>query len=273
LWNTQTSDVSSTRFSAASYGWVALYEIWDLTEDSRLQSSYHIPLDASEVVLQLQSFLKFKMSDDGQRTFRRRWELGFPTSISHDTNVFSILRTVYILDRAPARDLGQPRWKSFVIPIETSGNLCATETILGSGRQTPFRPSLAYEYSLQFNEGNRHVFYRDTMGMSLLPCGQRVSTAIAIFELDLVSRKPGAHLVGHTFIHENELFYTASSFHPRLPLVAVGIAMKSGASWIKIWAFDTSKFPALFHLECQITDPEKERLRPRFPKFAHIVVI
>lgn len=222
-------------------GWVARYEIWDIEHDIRLVNRYDIPLEEAEVTLQIQQFRAFTWTVHKCR--EKKLQLRFPTSISSSINILSILRTVYLLDRGAKEGSEGSSWRFTTLPVNLLKPQNSSTGEFSEGGIKTSSPRLGYEYSLQFSESQRHILYRDALGMDILPYGgPSISTAIAVFELNITASSFSSHLVGHVQKGGALGYFGSCAFHPTLPiLVFYACSTGSGTAGIELWAFDTSK--------------------------------
>ncbi|TAQ84117.1 hypothetical protein B7494_g7557 [Chlorociboria aeruginascens] len=236
-------------------GWIATYEIWNLEGEPRLQHSYRIPLDSTEVSLQLQGFLELKPSGinhDGWHA--ARWELHFPTSISSAANVFSVLRTIYVVNRESKTTSGT--WRNFLLPLENQDpslvtlppgcrkyNWCEDQRRLREMR---------YIYKLQFSDNNRYLLYCDTLGPGFYMVTDKSPTwtNVAIFALNIHQPEANAKLIRKTSLMSSDAFFTDCSFHPGVPIVALSVfTIKQNTNTI-LFGFDLATSEDLYSIIC-----------------------
>jgi hypothetical protein len=89
--------------------WIARYELWSTEHANKLLLEITIPMDTSEVVLQMKQ--SFRHESDAS------WKTSFPLSISSDGLYLCILRTLYRLQLPSSRTVST--WKSIVLPLDT----------------------------------------------------------------------------------------------------------------------------------------------------------
>lgn len=90
-------------------GWTAHYELWSTEGSKQLIFETTIPLETSEIALQMRQAFRHEHESS--------WKTSFPTAISPDGLTLSILRTLYQFSRTSIRS--EPTWKTTILPLDS----------------------------------------------------------------------------------------------------------------------------------------------------------
>ncbi|KAK8043293.1 hypothetical protein PG993_005723 [Apiospora rasikravindrae] len=236
------SDIATMHKSCS--GWTARYQLWGTSsEATRLIQEYSIQLDENEVSLQVQRLMR--RPHNSKPSHGRLWEnrsvddelqLGFPILISrHDLNTFVILRTVYKLVRVGDSPPGV-RFDSYVVPLDFNARLASIWSPERPDSTKHMGSSVTYDYGFDFGNRDQYLLYRDNLGMQVQPKGVDVATTIAVFRLSLFgnTNRPPIFLLNRLVLQEEFVYYSAWSFHPALPILAV---QEAGRCAPILWSF------------------------------------
>ncbi|KAK7962969.1 uncharacterized protein PG986_003794 [Apiospora aurea] len=245
------SDLS--RMHQSCSGWTARYQLWDTSSEfPQLAQEYSIPLDANDVRLQVQHFLrrspKFTPNLEvlqGAEYPKDELQLAFPMLISrHDINTFVILRTLYKLVRVGGSP-GDVQFDSFVIPLDFDAKLASIWSPRHSKSGYRLASDIVYEYGFEFESEDKYLLYRDTTALDDLPTkGDTFATTLAVFELSLfmnTNRAP-VHFLNSLVRDPGCKHLTHWSFHPTLPILAVH---ERGSCAAALWSFTDGEFHEL----------------------------
>ncbi|ORY05553.1 hypothetical protein BCR34DRAFT_604476 [Clohesyomyces aquaticus] len=210
-------------------GWFARYEIWSIADDPSKIVNLDIPLDSSEVRLQMrQSGWSEKSLNRGYANDSTEMKLQFPLSISPDVRSFTILRSVFMLDEMTGLDL---ELRSAIITMDFNQRLftnwmnASDNTSLDEGSTR----DLLYEYLYwtYFSPDGRFLFFIDNEFAE--------PSVIAVFEIrkaDVLSISLlSSQTIDVTGFNERNSGFSVS-FHPTKPLVTFVVA-----DTLHLWAF------------------------------------
>ncbi|KAI5864446.1 hypothetical protein GGS23DRAFT_596079 [Durotheca rogersii] len=217
-------------------GWHAIYELSLVGEPMRSLGSVTIPLQASEIALQMRQAFR-------QELFTS-WKASFPLSISPDGYSMSILRTVYRVSIDPSSSKLQ--FQSCLIPLQ---DIQAIQH-LWDDRLKPFDPEAClraglpptlqllhrriYTYCTLFNADSRYLFFQDSR--------RAEPPTLAVFEIiesaqdhslraQVVAVAPG--IVGGFWLGPLQL--ATAKFHPKWKLIVFAIK-----NIVSIWDFSNN---------------------------------
>jgi hypothetical protein len=253
-------------------GWIAQYQLWNIEIDHPIVvEDSTIPLDKVEVRLQYERFQKQINSLNkavGSQTSRKELALHFPTSIGHDLNTITILRTVFkrgqsIVPNTATSDTPASSWCSILMPIihtVDSTLLQGPSTTSQLNKTEPIREGESFEYGydtlLKFDKTpafrmitfHNYVLYQSVEGSEVLTQDEDGAATIAVYLLTNAKSPPDTRIVGCIEGNGNQGSIHHCVFHPRLPLLAFHYRSTTGISRIILWVFargtdpDTSSF-------------------------------
>ncbi|KAH9908054.1 hypothetical protein F4778DRAFT_777420 [Xylariomycetidae sp. FL2044] len=233
-WSRVTVTGDLALLSRVSSGWVARYQLWDISNDQATAiTDLLLPLESLDVLVHLQHFIRVIGTHKGvlnHSPYWRKgdWELTFPSSVNNkQLDMFVVLRTLYII-RPVQKPSGGPYYASYKIPIIAIPGQ-GLEKVWSVPLATPCaftslkdRP-LPYTYGLEFSDCGRYLLYHDTKDMSCVPWeGNDIASILAVFHIpesktaagSLLTRPIGA-------LHRKRLYFNGWRFHPFLPIMAI----------------------------------------------------
>jgi hypothetical protein len=165
FWSSLDPDAAYDLVENFCHGWFARYELRSTDGTYGHLSDVIIPLDPSEVALQMKQSFRHEC--------HASWKTSFPTAISPDGLTLVILRTVYQISNE-RRLNSSPRWRASVLPLHTIDGLQDKRTQSKLHAFNPATPNLQhlppalrllsrdwYRYSITFSADSRHLLFSD----------------------------------------------------------------------------------------------------------------
>ncbi len=165
FWGSLDPDAAYVQVENFCHGWFARYELRSTDGTYGHLSDVIIPLDPSEVALQMKQSFRHEC--------HASWKTSFPTAISPDGLTLVILRTVYQISIKP-RPHSSPSWQASVLPLHTIDGLQDKWT---KSKLPTFNPSTLnlqhlppalrllsrdwYRYSTTFSADSRYLLFSD----------------------------------------------------------------------------------------------------------------
>lgn len=214
-------------------------------------------LEIGEVYSQVQNFLRGARSVPVAETATAKGQshdlkIPFSTTINrHDLDVFMVLRTVYRLVRQPSSPLDVVEIQHHVIPLDFNDNLRLiwgpnVSSPASNGASTRKRVGYSYDYGFEFNEAGQYLLYHDNAKLSIRPKGQhKMAASLAVFEM--LSSTPKSETpvlyLGSIAVSDSNKLLGPWTFHPKLPILAVGSWDFERGSELALWSFCERKYP------------------------------
>ncbi|KAL9121120.1 MAG: hypothetical protein Q9187_002326 [Circinaria calcarea] len=194
-------------------GWVVRYEIWTVEgEPCRLQDLY-IPLDKSEVWMQVRQSTRQQISGS--------WRMQFPITISNNVSLFAVLRTIFIVRRDEGEVSTELAYAYAVLPLgfheklqyNWSDNKMGFGPVkhMGQSALHQIGTHSIYEYSLKFALSGEYLIFRDAF-------------IIAVFKVQTTHNRFNVVLYRHIISKNDGFLLGVGKFamHPYLPVVVFG---------------------------------------------------
>lgn len=168
FWRNLDPDAAYAQVESFCDGWLARYELRSTDGTYSHLSDIVIPLEPSEVALQMRQ--SFRHEHDVS------WKTSFPMAISPNGLSLVILRTVYQISHESLLR-SRPSWRSSILPLHTIDNLWDRWI---ESRLRPFNPVTSslqclpptlrllsrdwYRYSTTFSSDSRYLLFSDRFG-------------------------------------------------------------------------------------------------------------
>ncbi|KAI0860487.1 hypothetical protein F4860DRAFT_525315 [Xylaria cubensis] len=234
FWETMDSTTAYHNAEHFASGWIAKYSIYS-SESKKEMTTIEISIPEPEILLLLRQSFRQETSPGIPSDF----VTSFPLAISPDCLAFSILRTVYNVQRIESN---QPsKLRSFVLPLEFLSHFKSQWTtqlatfdpkhIVAISPMLNIRWRNWYKYSLWFSPSGKYIGFVDYQ--------KPLSTHLAVFEvlsrtnfsIRLVQWKTGLF----DFMRIRQMI-----FHPVATIVAILSEHKVG-----IWDFEENKIESM----------------------------
>ena len=213
-------------------GWIAKYEIWTTEIKPIKTQEFLIPLDVSEIWLQLRQSFRQEIGDV--------WRMQFPLAICDDLSYISILRTIYFFPLIENKLMDSYRLALLPMDFERSLSLNWSDERLGFGpyqdcgvsRPAGFKlvSHQLYEYRIIIDSKNALIIFRDNNQMT-----QR--SVLAVFQIQVSPENFGISKVQHMMTDGRIIGSGHVALHPSMPILAFDTCFS-----INLWLFQSSKF-------------------------------
>ncbi|KAL6832053.1 hypothetical protein V8C40DRAFT_237745 [Trichoderma camerunense] len=229
-WQTVGGQKSLELWRDVCSGWIARYRIWNVSTKESL-GEISIPLDQGEVWLQMRQSLYEQSYGE--------WKTAFPTAISPDGKLVTILRTLFAFDKP--HGCSQLQWQEVLI----QGDFGKEHSTKWTNELTPFDPNHRrikgkplqflyrnrYTYEFIFSSDSRYLAFIDNMrGESFT----MYEAHLAIFETGIQGKIRADQIASRTFGYNFQMNKLTVCFHPYQDLVALYTGGR-----VQLWNFRT----------------------------------
>jgi len=228
-WKDLNSQESYSSMRHLCGGWIARYEAYTIKNKAARVADIKLPLDESEVWLQMRQSFRQEYTDS--------WKTSFPLVISGDTHSFVVLRTLYTLQ--PATDSSPALWRSVIIPMDFSkavsdkwsDDLEVFDPHKESIRNLPpalqFLHRSMYQYSFSFSSNGRFLFFSDSC-QDLF-----IYSQVAVFEIQNKHQLDVRVVAAGTIGSRQWGLIDKVAFHPTFPLLVM-----CNGGFVNLWNFE-----------------------------------